>query len=42
MDAVAALLDDSAKLSEAELDRLSAMIDQARKETEGKGGEESR
>jgi predicted transcriptional regulator len=31
-EAVAALLNDGGKLSEAELDRLSAMIDQAREE----------
>jgi predicted transcriptional regulator len=31
-DAVAALLNDSGKLSAAELDRLSAMIEQAREE----------
>ena len=31
-DAVAALLDGDTKLDESELDRLSAMIEQARKE----------
>jgi hypothetical protein len=31
-EAVAALLNDGGKLSDAELDRLSAMIEQAREE----------